>query len=79
MNSIMERWIGSCRRELLERTLVWNRRHLMTVLREYQDFCNTHPLHCALNQAAPLARCPMASPTQLWVQRRDRAGGVIHE
>ena len=32
MNSIMERWIGSCRRELLERTLIWNQRHLMTVL-----------------------------------------------
>jgi putative transposase len=30
MNSIMERWIGSCRRELLDRTLVWNHRHLMT-------------------------------------------------
>ena len=28
MNSIMERWIGSCRRELLDRTLVWNQRHL---------------------------------------------------
>ena len=38
MNSIMERWIGSCRRELLDRTLVWNRRHLMIVLREYEDF-----------------------------------------
>jgi hypothetical protein len=34
MNSIMERWIGSCRRELLDRTLIWNQRHLMTVLRE---------------------------------------------
>jgi len=34
MNSIMERWIGSCRHELLDRTLVWNQRHLMTVLRE---------------------------------------------
>jgi putative transposase len=36
MNSIMERWIGSCRRELLDRTLIWNQRHLMTVLREYR-------------------------------------------
>jgi putative transposase len=34
MNSIMERWIGSCRRELLDRTLLGNQRHLMTVLRE---------------------------------------------
>jgi len=38
MNSVMERWIGSCRRELLDRTLIWNQRHLMTVLREYEDF-----------------------------------------
>jgi hypothetical protein len=42
MNSIMERWIGSCRRELLDRTLIWNQCHLMTVLREYEDFYNTH-------------------------------------
>jgi putative transposase len=35
MNSIMERWIGSCRGELLDRTLIWNQRHLMTALREY--------------------------------------------
>jgi putative transposase len=26
MNSIIERWIGSCRRELLDRTLIWNQR-----------------------------------------------------
>lgn len=26
MNSIMERWVGSCRRELLDRTLIWNQR-----------------------------------------------------
>jgi hypothetical protein len=54
MNSIMERWIGSCRRELLDRTLIWNQRHLMTVLREYEDFYNTHRPHRTLRQAAPL-------------------------
>jgi putative transposase len=47
MNSIMERWIGSCRRELLDRTLIWNQRHLMTVLREYEDFYNTRRPHRA--------------------------------
>jgi len=81
MNSIMERWIGSCRRELLDRTLVWNQRHLMTVLREYEDFYNTHRPHRALNQAAPLRPLPdgVADLDQVRVQRRDRAGGVIHE
>jgi putative transposase len=48
MNSIMERWIGSCRRELADRALIWNQRHLMTVLREYEDFYNTHRPHRAL-------------------------------
>ena len=38
MNSIMQRWIANCRRELRDRTLVCNQRHLLTVLREYEDF-----------------------------------------
>jgi putative transposase len=81
MNSIMERWIGSCRRELLDRTLVWNQRYLMTVLREYEDFYNSHRPHRALKQAAPLRPLPDAKTDldQFRVQRRDRTGGAIHE
>jgi hypothetical protein len=81
MNSIMQRWIGSCRRELLDRTLIWNQRHLMTVLREYEDFCNTHRPHRTLNQAAPLRPLPdgVTDLDHFRVRRRDRAGGVIHE
>jgi putative transposase len=58
MNSIMERWIGSCRRELLDRILIWNQRHLMMVLREYEDFYNSRRPHRALDQAAPLRPLP---------------------
>jgi len=29
-------WIQSCRHELLDRTLVWNQRHLLHVLHEYE-------------------------------------------
>jgi transposase InsO family protein len=36
MNAIAERWIGGCRRELLDRTLVWNQAHLRRVLRGYE-------------------------------------------
>jgi putative transposase len=81
MNSIMERWIGGCRRELLDRTLIWNRRHLMIVLRECEDFYNTDWPHRTLSQAAPLRTLPdaIADLDQFRVQRRDRAGGVIHE
>jgi len=36
MNAIAERWIGGCRRELLDRTLIWNQGHLRRILREYE-------------------------------------------
>ena len=81
MNSIMERWIGSCRRELLDRTLIWNQRHLMTVLREYEHFYNSHRPHRALDQAAPLRPLPdrITDLDHFRARRHDRVGGVIHE
>jgi transposase InsO family protein len=81
MNSVMERWIGSCRREFLDRTLIWNQRHLMNVLRDYENFYNTHRPHRTLKQAAPCRPLPdgAADLDHFHVQRRDRTGGVIHE
>ena len=81
MNSVMERWIGSCRRELLDRTLIWNQRHLMMVLREYEDFYNIHRPHRTLKQAAPLRSLPdcVTDLDHFRIRRHDRAGGVIHE
>ena len=81
MNSVMERWIGSCRRELLDRTLIWNQHHLMMVLREYEDFCNSHRPHRALGQAAPLRPLPdgVTDLDHFRIRRHDRAGGVIHK
>ena len=61
--------------------MIWNQRHLMIVLREYEDFYNTHRPHRTLDQAAPLRPLPDAV-TDLdhsRVRRRDRAGGMIHE
>jgi transposase InsO family protein len=37
MNAIMERWVQTCRRELLDRTLIWNQRHLLHALREFEQ------------------------------------------
>ena len=81
MNSITERWIGSGRRELLDRTLIWNQRHLMMVLREYEDSCNSHRPHRALDQAAPLRPLPdgVTGLNHFRVRRHDRVGGIIHE
>jgi putative transposase len=79
-NAIAERWIGTVRRERLDRMLILNRRRLETVLAEYVAHFNDHRPHRTLNQAAPLHPLPpLASPSQLRVRRRDRLGGLIHE
>ncbi|MCS7483729.1 integrase core domain-containing protein [Umezawaea endophytica] len=57
MNSIMERWIQSCRHELLDHTLIWNQRHLLHALREYEQFHNTHRPHHGIANARPCTRC----------------------
>lgn len=84
MNSIMERWIQTCRRELLDRTLIWNQCHLLHALREYERFYNRHRPHRALGQAAPLLPLPgpITEPGQITrteVRRQDRLGGTLHE
>ncbi|MFC6087390.1 integrase core domain-containing protein [Sphaerisporangium aureirubrum] len=84
MNSVMERWVQSCRRELLDRCLLWNERHLRHVLREYEEFYNQHRPNQALDQVAPLRAGPdpttdPATVADLNVHRRDRLGGILHE
>ena len=63
MNSIMERWIGACRRELLDRTLLWNQRHLMIVLREYEAFATPTGRTAPLSKPRRSAHYPTVSPT----------------
>src|SRR4051812_35952805 len=53
-NAIAERWIGTVRRELLDRMLIINRRRLEAALAEYVAHFNHHRPHRALHQAAPL-------------------------
>jgi transposase InsO family protein len=38
MNAIMERWIQTCRHELLDGTLIWNQSHLLHALSEFKIF-----------------------------------------
>ena len=84
MNSIMERRVQSCRRELLDRTLVWTEHRLRHALREYEKFYNSHRAHQAKCQAAPLhpVPAPITDPDRiahLNIRRHDRLGGVLHE
>jgi putative transposase len=80
MNAIAERWIGGCRRELLDRTLIWDQDHLRQILRQYETRHNQHRPHRSLDAAAPPK--PLPRPVvleQYRVRRRTRASGTIHE
>ncbi|MGI5142575.1 integrase core domain-containing protein [Streptomyces sp. CA-106110] len=84
MNSIMERWVQTCRRELLDRTLIWDQRHLLHVLREFENFYNEHRPHQGLANARPLQPLPApiedpARIARLDIQRHTRLGGILHE
>ncbi|GAA0929098.1 integrase core domain-containing protein [Virgisporangium aurantiacum] len=84
MNAIMERWVRTCRRELLDRILIWNQRQLLHALREYERFYNLHRPHQGIANVRPLKPLPepITDPDQvarLNIQRRDRLGGVFHE
>ena len=80
MNSIMERWIKSCRTEILDRTLLYNEQHLLHALREYEGHYNTHRTHRALAAAAPLRALPAPIDLdQVRIRRHDRLGGILHE
>jgi putative transposase len=84
MNAIMERWIQSCRRELLDRMLVWNQAHLLHALHQYEQHHNAHRPHRGIANARPLRPLPepITNPdtiTQLNIRRRDRLGGLLHE
>jgi putative transposase len=79
-NAFAEHWIGSIRRELLDRTIIWNQRQLELVVVDYVEHYNTHRPHRSLTQ-----RPPLTSPTleadlpRLQVARTSRCDGLINE
>jgi putative transposase len=79
-NAIAERWVGSARRECLDRVLVAGERHLRVVLGEYADHCNLLRPHRSLRQEPPAGRAhPPVEVTGVRVLRQDQLGGLIHE
>ena len=65
-NTIAERWIGTVRRELLDRILILNRRHLEAVLAEYVAHFNDHrpTAHCIKQHHLGHSPRPRHPPTR---------------
>lgn len=80
-NTFAERWIGSIRRELLDRTIIWNHRQLERLVGDYIEHYNQHRPHQSLGQRPPTPDHgpPEAPPATVTVLRTSRCGGLIHE
>ncbi len=83
-NAHMERWVGTVRRECLDRILIVGRHQLEHILRVYVRHYNRQRPHRALDQKPPdtMNHPPLATvstPHALQVNRRDLLGGLIHE
>ena len=81
-NAFAERFVGTVRRECLDRMLIFGRRHLERVLAEYVVHYNEHRPHRALGQLAPLTvepPPPISDPEPAQLRRSDAVFGLIHE
>jgi len=74
-----ERWVRTVRNECLDHVLIFGRRQLGRVVRDYVNHYNAERPHRSLALAASAgAQQARASPVSEIV-RRDVLGGLIHE
>ena len=78
-NCYVERWIGSFRRELLDRTIIWNERQLRRLVVDYLELYNQHRPHRSLGQQPPSQTTSTAFRADHPVTATARCGGLIHE
>ena len=80
-NAYAERWIGTVRRECLDRLLIVGERQLRSVLADYEAHYNGHRPHRSLDQRPPLggAVVTRGEDPSVAIERADILGGLIHE
>ena len=78
-NGVAERWVGSCRHELLDHVIVRNEQHLQRLLHEYLDHCHNDRTHLSLGKDPVTTRavCPPISPRAA-AASLPRVGGLHH-
>ena len=76
-NPFVERLIGSIRRELLDHVIVLRERHLMHLLKSYQNYYHGVRCHQGLDGNAPEPR-PVEPPSLGTVRSEPMVGGLHH-
>lgn len=78
-NGIAERWVGSCRRELLDHVIVLNENHLRRLVRDYIRYYHEDRTHDSLDKDAPERRVmEPRGVTGSEVVTFPRLGGLHH-
>jgi hypothetical protein len=79
-NGVAERWIGSCRRELLDHVIILNQRHLYNLLGEYIEYYHQDRTHYNLGKDPPISR-PVIKRESGYdkVIALPRVGGLHHK
>ena len=78
-NGVAERWIGSCRRELLDHLIVLNDVHLRRLIREYVLYYHADRIHDSLEKDTPAIRPISSKPDQsARFVSYPRIGGLHH-
>jgi putative transposase len=78
-NGIAERWIGSCRRELLDHVIVLNGAHLRRLIRDSSPIYHADRIHDSLEKDTPAMRPVSSKPRQsARLVSSPRIGGLHH-
>jgi len=75
-NGVAERWVESCRRDLLDHIIPINERHLKRLLSEYIRYYHEDRTHLGLGKGTPNGRSHVMAATQ--VVSHERLGGLHH-
>jgi transposase InsO family protein len=78
-NGTAERWIGSCRREIIDHIIALNEEHLRRVVRDYIRYYEEDRIHDSLDKDTPNRRPVEPKPaTEARVVAQPRLGGLHH-
>jgi transposase InsO family protein len=78
-NGVAERWVGNCRRDLLDHVTVLNERHLKRLMNEYVHYYHDDRTHLALEKGTPAGRDAVSEPgVGSKITAMPRLGGLHH-
>ena len=78
-NGVAERWVGACRRDLLDHVIVVNERHLKRLMSGYIRYYHEDRTHLALDKGTPAGReAKQDSGVDCKIIAMPRLGGLHH-